>query len=281
MTFLPKCHIDNPAKISAELSALFGGDARAAELHGPGDPALLLPAEAAFLGRAVPKRAQEFAAGRVCARRALAEFGFMDFAIERAADRQPIWPQGMVGSITHTTGFCAAVAAARDSTAAIGLDTEVAGGDPFGGTLGGTAPGGTPPGGTPIGGAQPHLWPSICDASEIEWLETLPEPARTPAATLIFSAKEAFYKCQYPLTLEPLGFHDARIEIIDWGGRSGAFTIAATRQIAFAGWAALPMVGRYRFHGQFVTSGLRLSRELSKEVFSERDRRFFHEPIKN
>ena len=71
-----------------------------------------------------------------------------------------------------------------------------------------------------------------------------------------FSAKEAFYKCQYPLTLERLGFHDARVELLDWGDRRGAFTIMATRQIAFAACAALPMTGRYTFHQVFVTTGL-------------------------
>ncbi len=241
------------AQLSADLNSLFSADVRAAELYGCGDPALLLPAEAALLGRAVPKRAREFAAGRVCARRALAEFGITDFAIERAADRQPLWPAGMVGSITHTTGFCAAVVAARDTTAGIGLDTEVAGGGP----LGGTPPEDEPRGGP--AGVLPHLWPSICSAQEIDWLESLPMPVRIRAATLIFSAKEAFYKCQYPLTLERLGFHDARVELGGWGGDTGTFTIAATRRIAFAASASLPIVGRYRFHGEFVTSGLCVS----------------------
>lgn len=237
----------NHAQLSADLIGLFSADVRAAELHGCGDPALLLPAEAALLGRAVPTRVQEFAAGRVCARRALAEFGITDVAIERAADRQPLWPPGMVGSITHTVGYCAAVVAARDTTAAIGLDSEVAGG--------------VPSGGVPSGGVQPHLWPSVCIPSEIDWLEALPAPERIRAATLIFSAKEAFYKCQYPLTRESLGFHDARVEVDEWDMNDracghGSFTIAATRPIAFAAYASLPMTGRYRFHGDYVSSGI-------------------------
>ena len=222
----------NNAKLSIDLSGLFSGDARVAELYGQGDPAQLLPAEAAFLGRAVAKRAQEFAAGRVCARRALAEFGIHDVPIEMAADRQPRWPQSMVGSITHTAGYCAAVVATRDTIAAIGLDSEAS------------------------AGVHRQLWPSICLAAEIDWLNSLPEQQQHAAATLIFSAKEAFYKCQYPLTLERLGFHDARVELIDWGGRRGAFSITATRHIGFAACAALPMMGRYTFHRGFVTTGL-------------------------
>ena len=55
----------NPATLSARLGSLFPPGTVAAELRGPGDPALLLPAEAVHLGRAVSKRVQEFAAGRL------------------------------------------------------------------------------------------------------------------------------------------------------------------------------------------------------------------------
>ena len=56
----------NPATLSTRLGSLFPPGAVAADLRGPGDPKLLLAAEAMYLGRAVPKRVQEFAAGRLC-----------------------------------------------------------------------------------------------------------------------------------------------------------------------------------------------------------------------
>ncbi len=114
----------NPAVLSVPVGSLFPACAVAAELREPGDPALLLPEEAAFLGRAVPKRVREFAAGRLCARRALAEFGISDFPLRVADDRQAVWPSSMIGSITHTAGLCAAVVAERARIAALGLDTR-------------------------------------------------------------------------------------------------------------------------------------------------------------
>ncbi len=215
--------------------SLFNADVRAAELYGAGDPAQLHASEAAFLKRAVAKRTQEFAAGRVCARLALAEFGIRDVSIAMAPDRQPLWPEGMVGSITHTAGYCAAVVARRERVAALGIDSES------------------------NSGVGAHLWRSICVAPELAWLDTLPEHERVPAATLIFSAKEAFYKCQYTLARQYLGFHDARVELDDWNGKRGRFSIAPTRAIAFAAHAALPMSGQYLFHDEFVTSGLYLA----------------------
>jgi 4'-phosphopantetheinyl transferase EntD len=73
---------------------------------------------------------------------------------------------------------------------------------------------------------------------------------------LIFSAKEAFYKCQYPLVGERLGFHDLNVEPLAWGGRRGAFNVHANRAIAFTACAALPMQGGYLFHEEIVTTGI-------------------------
>ena len=224
----------NPANLSPLISSLFPAGVVAADLREPGDPALLLPAEARYLGRAVPKRAREFAAGRLCARRALAEFGIVDVAIEVADDRQPIWPDSLVGSITHTAGFCAAVVAERRMVAALGLDSEV------------------------IGDVNAEIWPRVGVAAETAWLRTLPAAQHPAAMTLIFSAKEAFYKCQYPLARERLDFQDVRVEAA-WGASQGHFWVHATRRLAVAQRGARPMQGRYLFHQEFVTAGLSLA----------------------
>ena len=225
----------NPVRLSASLGSLFPPGAVVAELRGPGDPELLWPAEAVFVGRAVPKRVREFAAGRLCARRALADFGIVDFPIEVAEDRQPVWPDSMVGSITHTAGFCAAVVAERRCAGALGLDSEV------------------------VGDVTAGIWHSICVPMETAWIQSLPAVERAAAVTLIFSAKEAFYKCQYPVVRERLSFHDARVQPVGWGtAADGVFNIHATRNIALSAWTVLPMQGRYLFHEEFVTTGIAL-----------------------
>jgi 4'-phosphopantetheinyl transferase EntD len=224
----------NPATLSSRLGSLFPPGAVAAQLRGPGDPKLLLPAEAAYVGRAVPKRVQEFAAGRVCARRALAEFGIVDFPIKAADDREPIWPDTFVGSITDTSGFAAAVVPERQNAAALGLDSEL------------------------VGEVHTEVWPSICVPIETAWIDSLPGSEQAAAVTSIFSAKEAFYKCQYPLVREFLNFLDVRVEPVAWGASSGAFRIHATRSIALRTHTALPVQGRYLYHEGFVTAGMSL-----------------------
>jgi 4'-phosphopantetheinyl transferase EntD len=225
----------NPATLSTRLGSLFPPGAVAADLREPGDPELLLPPEATHVARAVRKRVQEFAAGRLCARRALAEFGIDDVAIRVADDRQPIWPDAIVGSITHTRGYGAAVVAERRSAAALGLDSEV------------------------VGDVSAKIWPSICVPKERAWIESLPASEQAAAVTLIFSAKEAFYKCQYALVREHLNFHDVSVEVAAWGASSGAYRIHATRSIALCMRTALPVPGRYLFHEELVTTGLALA----------------------
>ena len=198
----------------------------------PGDAAELHPAEAEYVVRAVPKRIQEFAAGRACARAALAEFGVRDFALRAAPDRQPLWPDGFIGSITHTAGFCAAAVAARTNMLAIGLDSEI------------------------VGAPTLDIWPTIAGSEELAWVQALPDGERPAAVTLLFAAKEAFYKCQYPLVGEWLDFHDLRVEVGGWGGSSGTFAVSAMRRIGFARRVELPLAGRYLFHEQFVSAAV-------------------------
>ena len=229
----------NPASLSTRLGSLFSAGAIVATLREPGDPQLLLPEEAAHLGRAVAKRMQEFAAGRLCARRALAEFGMPDFPVRVAEDRQPIWPDSLAGSITHTAGFCAAVVAERRHIQAVGLDSEV------------------------VGDVKVEIWSHICLPGEMAWLRSLPASEQAAAVTLIFSAKEAFYKCQYPLVRERLGFHDVRIEVptwhtSDWNASDGSFLVHPTRPVAIATYASPPLHGRYLFHEKLVTAAIDL-----------------------
>jgi 4'-phosphopantetheinyl transferase EntD len=224
--------------LSPGYASLFPEGVVAAELRVAGDASLLAPEEAAIVANAVPKRVGEFAAGRLCARRALGELGIANFALKAAGDRQPIWPEGIVGCITHTEGMYAAVVAEHRLLRAIGVDTEAA------------------------ASVKPALWPRILVAAELDWLASLERRARAAAATLIFSAKEAAYKCQYPLTGERLSFSDLEVTVAGWGRGRGALQVSARRPIAlFRGTASGPspphvLTGVYRRHEEFVSAGV-------------------------
>src|SRR5687768_1275114 len=98
----------------------------AVAVAGPADfTGELLPEERACLGeRAVESRRRDFTAGRVCARRAMADLGLPTVPVPSADDRSPVWPADVVGTITHTRGYAAAAAARAAEVRSVGMDAE-------------------------------------------------------------------------------------------------------------------------------------------------------------
>jgi 4'-phosphopantetheinyl transferase EntD len=142
--------------------------------------------EAAAVDRAVPRRRAEFAAGRRCARAAQAQIGIAPVPVLRGEDREPIWPPGAVGSITHCDGYVAAAVAATDVMRSVGIDAEVH---------------------APIPDGVLHR---IARPEELEWIATR-DGDGVCWDRVVFSAKESVYKAWYPLARRWLGFEDATL----------------------------------------------------------------------
>jgi len=146
----------------------------------------LLPGEAELVRRAVPSRRDSFAAGRCAARAALAALGQPPGPILRGTHGAPLWPEGIVGSITHSAALCLAVAARRAESAGLGVDIE------------------------PDRVLPPGIIAEIVTPED--------DAAQNPAAPLrIFSAKEAVYKAQYPLSGRVIGFDAVSIRFCPSG----------------------------------------------------------------
>jgi 4'-phosphopantetheinyl transferase EntD len=214
------------------LATLFPAEVAAAETRQPGDAALLFPEEAEHVAKAIAKRAGEFAAGRLCARQALRSLGVEGFPLKMGEDRRPLWPPGIVGSTTHTHGFYGVVAAREAQCRSIGVDAEV------------------------IGRVGRHLWPKICSPGETIWLESLPEAEQLRLGALIFSAKEAFYKCQYGLTRAWVGFHDVELDPAACDLHGGHFTVRPLLPLELERRLPQPWSGRCRFEPDLVLSGM-------------------------
>jgi 4'-phosphopantetheinyl transferase EntD len=219
--------------LSGSLARLFPDGVVAAELHGWGSPALLLPEEAVGCEGFAPKRLGEFAGGRACARRALSELGHGG-ALPRGSDGRPVWPAGIVGSITHSDGYCAAAVASTSRVHALGLDAE-------------------------RGRPDPDLWPVICRPAELAWLQSLPPDARPIGATIIFSAKEAFYKCRCGVAEGWLDFHEVEI-IVRWENlrEAGSFQARLLGEDASSGLGGRPLGGAFRLDSELVVTGIAL-----------------------
>ncbi|HTQ04308.1 MAG TPA: 4'-phosphopantetheinyl transferase superfamily protein [Polyangiaceae bacterium] len=164
--------------------------------------AALFPEEEALVARAVPKRRLEFAQGRACARRLLAELGVPAAPLLSGEMREPLWPAGVVGSITHDRALCAVVAARADAFAGLGIDLE--------------------PDEPLEPGVAARIW-SPEEASDARLRAVVPFES---AAKLVFSAKEAVYKCQFPTTHAYIGFGGVSVRLGD-----GAFEATLTESV--------------------------------------------------
>lgn len=153
----------------------------------------LFDAEAALVRSAVAKRVREFSLGRLYAHMALRRLGMDDGPVLAGAHREPRWPPGVVGSITHCDGFCG-VAVARAPIRGIGVDAERRGPLPDG-----------------VSGL-------IHTPAERRWLETAATGNAADWAVLCFSAKESAYKCQFPFAGLLLEFTDIEITLGDTPG---------------------------------------------------------------
>ena len=181
--------------------SLFAADVLVAEIDPRRvAPSTLLPAEAAQVARAAAKRRREFAAGRLLARRLLGRLGVPEaFELLAGEDRAPIWPAGVVGTISHTSSRAAVAVARAGDVLALGCDLEHD--EPL----------------------DEGILRRVCDPREREWIASRPLAQRGRLAMLVFSAKEAAYKAQYPLTGKILEFSDLSLDLDPGGTFRAAF----------------------------------------------------------
>jgi 4'-phosphopantetheinyl transferase EntD len=127
------------------------------------------------VSKSVPRRQAEYFYGRLAARHALVSFGQSHAHIGTGFYREPLWPDGIVGSITHNLSYAAAIALDRRSHAAIGIDVESI--------------------------ITPELRDAVTmvamSSDELAYLSSISIDIDF-LITVVFSAKESFYKAAFP-----------------------------------------------------------------------------------
>ena len=149
------------------------------------------PLELEDIASAALPRRREFVAGRLIARMLSDQLGLPPAPVRRADDRSPVWPADRVGSLSHCDTLCAAAIGTSHAIRSVGIDIET------------------------IGRVEPKLWPTLFTEREAGYFRTLPPERVALENTLFFSAKESFYKCQYPLTQSWVGFQDVEVARTD------------------------------------------------------------------
>ncbi|MFC4068235.1 4'-phosphopantetheinyl transferase family protein [Actinoplanes subglobosus] len=213
------------------LHDLLPSSVATAEAFGDDPDEPCFPGEEDLVATAVAGRRREFVTARRCAREALGRLGFAPAPIRPGPRREPLWPDGVAGSITHCAGYRAAAVARVTDVASLGIDAET------------HAP------------LPPRVLPAVTAPGDREHLAGL--AARDPAIhwdRLLFSAKESVYKAWFPVTRRWLGFDEASLDIDPLGG-----TFTAHIRVE-SPWPTLH--GRWQVTGGLVRTAVTITGQL-------------------
>lgn len=171
-------------------------------------------------------RVVTYLAGRYCAAEALKVAGLRgDPVVGFGDDRAPIWPDGYVGSITHTSTFAGAVVASKNAVVGIGIDTE--------NLLSSTQ----------VDDVRQTVAPEY---GNINFLGLDADGERDAhVVSCLFSAKESIYKCLHPLVREFFEFSDVCVTTVD--RRTGTIHTVLNRPLG-------EFPRHWPFHVRFVLS---------------------------
>jgi enterobactin synthetase component D len=201
----------------------------------------LPPSKTAFiplpleLKGAVPKRQVQFRAGRYCAMLAIqALHGGSPMLVGRDPSGAPLWPEGVVGSITHTDDVAAAAVAFSADVRSLGIDTERVMSESQARELNGTV-----------------AWPAELAPARAASM------TRLEAMTLVFSAKESVFKCLHPLVRRAFDFQDVRFVSID--AAAGTFLVRVVKTLSEEFPSGTPLEGRFSLDGHWVHTGMCLT----------------------
>jgi len=226
--------LDIGVELAPHIAQLYPEGVIATHVHGAVPACHLLEQEREAVAGAVDRRVAEFAAGRVCARAALSVLGFTELPLLPGADRAPQWPVGVTGSISHTDGYCVAVAGYTGKFSGLGVDAER------------------------CDRLHQSLWQLAFRSDEIASLNALDEAHRLAIATTMFSAKEAFYKCQYSITRSWLDFKDATVHL-----KSDAFSISLREGLESLSSHIRCANGRFTRVGDLIVAAIAIGDGLS------------------
>ena len=134
-------------------------------------------------------RKEHYRSGRICAGEVLSKLGTLGQPVLRDPQtREPLWPEGISGAITHSGKWAAAAAGKTSDVLGIGIDLEDLERQ-----------------------VDSRISRHVCIPEEQKWLQECGEDCLEQNLKIIFSAKESIFKAFFPYTRTYLHFHDARI----------------------------------------------------------------------
>ena len=170
---------ENPFPAEIGFSVIESHEAASLRLH-PDEEALLSP-------RSIEKRKRQFRMGRTAAHRALSQLGIDDLPLLRGSGGEPLWPVGVIGSISHAGDYALAAAAFTSRYPALGLDLELI-----------------------PEKLEQDVASVISSPEELAWIRADPHQ-QLLRTIMVFSAKETLLKAFYPICRRSIVFSELSI----------------------------------------------------------------------
>ena len=147
----------------------------------------LYQSELALIENVSHKRMLEFSTGRDCAHQALHQLGYETCPILKGTHREPLWPDKIVGSISHCRDLAGAVVTDQHRVRSVGFDIENR------------------------KQLDSNIARHICTPTEKDWIKQLEHTQQNLGLLKIFSLKEAVFKCVYQATGRALRFQECQV----------------------------------------------------------------------
>lgn len=186
--------------------------------------------EIALISGASQKRQNEFITGRICARRALKNLKIDNFPVLFNEHKLPLFPSTVKGSIAHTNSYCAVVLGLNLKYKSIGIDIEH------------------------VSKMKSRYFNTLCTNEELLFLKKYSEQEQMEKATILFSAKEAFYKLQFQITQKMLFFKDICCSILN----DNTFSIKLCKQLDKQFYYNASFAGSYHISNEMIFTALHL-----------------------
>ncbi|WP_312241126.1 4'-phosphopantetheinyl transferase superfamily protein [Pantoea sp.] len=178
-----------------------------------------------FLSKTTLRRRAEYLAGRYVAKVLLADLGYEQFDLIKAKEGAPCWPAGVSGSLSHSGNLAAGALHASEFLSSVGIDIESWLNEEH----------------------AVKIKEAILSDEESNRLNCLSESQKV---TLLFSAKESFFKAIYPKAGVRFDFRDVELVRLDSGLRR--FTLRLKKKLNKTFFNGRCLNGSYCFHEEKV-----------------------------
>lgn len=197
--------------------------------------------EPSFIQTASAKRKSEYLAGRYLSKLLLQSYNICDVSVTSGIRKEPIWPDGYTGSISHTNKRAICAISSKNDYYSLGIDCER----------------------LITSKTIESIQALVIDDNEGALLRNRDENSQE-AFTIIFSAKESLFKATHCLINSYINFDSAKIVSLNMDNKKGSFILRLNNPIFDIHFRSPLIPGYYWRINDHIITLITISKKLLK-----------------